>query len=153
MCRVTDYQLAAFNEIWAKFDPNGTQYIRIDDLNKFILALIEEKVELFSALNRENILSDPYMCQLYINNLGLTLFRQYQYYNYHDTLIAICMKYLIYVAQGEADEIFREFHEINKLDPNEEITLEDVVDHLHSISETHDVQMCKKLGQYVKAFK
>ena len=89
-------------------------------------------MELFSPINIENFKADPYICQIYINNLNLKLFKNYEYYNYYDILISISMKYLIYIAKGEQDEIVKEFIDVNKLNKNSDIIIEDVISSLES---------------------
>ena len=46
------------------------------------------------------------------------------------------MKYLIYVAKGEKDEIIKEYQEIQKLEKTEDIIIEDII---NDIDRNHNV--------------
>lgn len=71
MCRITDYHLITFVEVWSEFDPDGTNFIEREKIGDFLIALIEAKCEIFSSVYKEGIKNDANLRNMYCERLGL----------------------------------------------------------------------------------
>ena len=87
-CRLTDYQLQTFIDVWKDLDPDGTGYIHISETPSLMRHLIERKCDLFPP-DAKDLVFDPDLLQRLIQNLQLKLYKKFQYYNFHDILISL----------------------------------------------------------------
>ena len=154
MCRITDYHLQIFVEVWAEFDPDGTQFISVDKIDDFLIALIDAKCELFSAFNKDGIVHDHHLRQIYQNKLGLKLYCGYTKYNFYDIMISISQKFLIYIVSQPQERkiIIEDYENINK-DLDKIDFIEEVIDKISDIQATGNVQFCKKLDKKLSQFR
>ena len=58
MCRITDYHISIFVNVWSEYDPDGTSYISTEKIGDFMVALIDAKCELFSSFYKDGIKND-----------------------------------------------------------------------------------------------
>lgn len=75
-----DADLEWFKEEWAKYDPEGKGFIKVEDLNKFL-------IKIGSPLGFDSITSANLERQKeYISNLDLWTYKRVTYYNFYDVL-------------------------------------------------------------------
>lgn len=99
-CRITDYQLQIFINVWKDLDPDGTGYIHISEAPSLMRHLIEKKCDLFPP-NAKDLVFDPELLSELIIHLELKLYKKFQYYNFHDILISLSQMYLTSLAGKE----------------------------------------------------
>ena len=77
--------------------------------------LIERKCDLFPQTAKDLVCDSALLSELIIH-LELKLYKNFQYYNFHDILISLSQMYLTSLASRECEinDILKEFHEVNK---------------------------------------
>lgn len=109
-CRITDFQLNTFIDVWTELDPDGTGYIHISEAAGLMRKLIEKKCELFPS-NAKDLVCDQDLVVQLIEHLQLKLYKKFQYYNFHDIMISLAQMHLTQLAnrEPELEEILEEF--------------------------------------------
>lgn len=100
--------------MWADIDPDGTGYIHISEAGSLMRVLIEKKCELFPPKSRD-LVFDTQLLQDLIEHLNLKLYKNFQFYNFHDILISLSQMYITYLSskQKQLDMILEEYHQVN----------------------------------------
>ena len=65
--------------------------------------LIKKKCELFPS-NAKVLMYDTQKLQYFIEDMQLKLYRKFQYYNFHDILIALAQNYVKYMVTRKMDK-------------------------------------------------
>lgn len=75
-CRITDFHIERFMEVWADIDPDGTGYIHISQAGTLMRNLIERKCDLFPPKSRDLAFDTQLLSDL-IEHLNLKLYKDF----------------------------------------------------------------------------
>lgn len=154
-CRITDFHIVKFVEVWSDIDPDGTGYIHISQAGQLMRSLIEGKCDLFPPKARDLAFDVQLLSEL-IEHLNLKLYKNFQYYNFHDILISLSQMYITYLSSKPkmVIEILEEYQKVNnKFEDEQAIDLDDVIGKIDEIQEHQDVAMCMQLDKALIKFK
>ena len=110
-CRITDYSLQQFTEIWSDFDPDGSGFIPVDQFNDFLDALIAKKCGVLSTHQRRDLSESVENKEDLVITLSLKLYSKYSKYHFNDILISLSQLFLYDLAsrKSELKRILMEF--------------------------------------------
>lgn len=142
-------------EVWADIDPDGTGYIHISQAGTLMRNLIERKCDLFPPKSRDLAFDTQLLSDL-IEHLNLKLYKDFQFYNFHDILISLSQMYITYLSSKPKYlvEVLDEYQKVNnKFEDDNALDLDDVIAKIDDIQQNDNVQMCKQLDNALMKFK
>jgi hypothetical protein len=75
-CRITDYQVQTFIDVWKDLDPDGTGYIHISEAPSLMRHLIERNCDMFPP-NAKDLVFDPALLSELIVHFQLKLYKNF----------------------------------------------------------------------------
>ncbi|CDW83245.1 voltage-gated ion channel superfamily [Stylonychia lemnae] len=133
-------QIEAFKKVWVKYDPNGTGYIKINDMNDLIDD-VEEETDIITVV----IHKDFSRRRFFISSLQAPCYKNFSMYYFQDILSCLQKRYLQhrYVIE-EIDKMEIDVSQYTIQAKNKELEFDEIIEEIPEISADKKIQIVEE---------